>query len=170
MRDLPKPILCAVHGVAAGAGASLPMLADIALAAEDAKFSQAFIRIGLVPDTGATWLLPRLVGPARARALAMTGDAISGAEAAAMGLVWRAVPAERLMEEAHALAARLARLPAGALAETKRVLSASLDQSFDAQLDMERDVQSALGRAPDYAEGVAAFAAKRAPRFEGAPE
>ena len=95
---------------------------------------------------------------------------ITGAEAAAIGLVWRAVPADRLMQEAHALAARLARLPAGALAETKRVLQASLARTFDAQLDLERDVQAALGRAPDYAEGVAAFAAKRPARFSGAPE
>lgn len=170
MLALPKPILCAVHGVAAGAGASLPMLADITLAAEDAKFSQAFIRIGLIPDTGATWLLPRLVGPARARALAMTGDAITGSEAAAMGLIHRAVPADALMPEAHAFAARMARLPAGALAETKRTLQRALANTFDTQLDLERDTQAALGRAPDYAEGVAAFAGKRAARFEGAPE
>ncbi len=169
MRDLPKPVVCAVHGVAAGAGASLPMASDIAICAEDARLSLAFIRIGLIPDTGATWFLPRLVGPARARALAMLGDTVTGAEAAAMGLAWRAVPAASLMEEAHALAARLARLPARGLAETKRALQASETNGLDAQLDHERDVQAALGRSHDYAEGVAAFAAKRPARFEGAP-
>ena len=170
IRALPKPVVCAVHGIAAGAGASIAFASDITLAAEDAKFSQAFIRIGLIPDSGATWTLPRLVGPARARALAMLGDPVTGAEAAAMGLVFRAVPAASLMEEAHALCARLARLPARALAETKRVLDAAEANTLDAQLDLEAEVQTALGRSPDYAEGVAAFAAKRPARFEGAPE
>ncbi|MGG5817831.1 enoyl-CoA hydratase-related protein [Falsiroseomonas sp. HW251] len=170
IRALPKPVVCAVHGVAAGAGASVAFACDITLAAETAKFSQAFIKIGLVPDSGATWTLPRLVGPARARALAMLGDTITGSEAAAMGAVWRAVPEDKLMEEAEALCARLARLPAKALAETKRILDASEGNSLDAQLDLEAKVQLQLGRSHDYAEGVNAFAQKRAPRFEGAPE
>jgi 2-(1,2-epoxy-1,2-dihydrophenyl)acetyl-CoA isomerase len=170
IRGLDKPVVCAVHGVAAGAGASLAFACDITLAAEDARFTQAFIRIGLIPDSGATWTLTRLAGPARARALAMLGDPISGAEAAAMGLVWRAVPAATLMTDAEALCDRLARLPAGALAATKRALQAAERNGFDAQLDLEAQMQQALGRSADYAEGVAAFQQKRPARFEGAPE
>ncbi|MBX9596478.1 MAG: enoyl-CoA hydratase/isomerase family protein [Roseomonas sp.] len=170
LRGLPKPVVCAVQGVAAGAGASVALACDITLAAEDAKFSQAFIRIGLLPDSGATWMLPRLIGPARARALAMLGDTISGAEAASMGLVYRAVPAASLMAEAEALCARLARLPAEALAATKRVLDAAEGNTLEQQLALEAEVQRDLGRSPDYAEGVAAFQQKRPARFTGAPE
>lgn len=170
IRTLPKPVVCAVHGSAAGAGASIAFACDITLAAEDAKFSQAFMRIGLIPDSGATWTLPRLAGPARARAMAMLGDPITGAEAASIGMIWRAVPAASLMAEAEALCARLARLPAQALAATKRVLDAAEGNTLDAQLDLEAREQAALGRSHDYAEGVSAFAQKRAPKFEGAPE
>lgn len=170
LRNLPKPVVCAVQGSAAGAGASIALACDITLAAEDAKFAQAFIRIGLIPDSGATWLLPRLIGPARARALAMLGDPISGAEAAAMGMIHRAVPAVALMAEAEALCDRLARLPAGALAATKRVLDAAEQNSFVQQLALEATEQGRLGRAPDYAEGVGAFQQKRPARFKGAPE
>ena len=170
LRDLPKPVVCAVQGTAAGAGASVALACDITIAAEDARFAQAFIRIGLIPDSGATWTLPRLAGPARARAMAMLGDPITGAEAAAMGLIHRAVPAASLMSEADALCARLARLPAKALAATKRVLDAAEGNTLDQQLDLERDVQRDLGHSHDYAEGVAAFGQKRPARFEGAPE
>jgi 2-(1,2-epoxy-1,2-dihydrophenyl)acetyl-CoA isomerase len=170
IRALPKPVVCAVHGSAAGAGASVAFACDITLATETAKFSQAFIRIGLIPDSGATWMLPRLAGPARARAMAMLGDPITGAEAAAMGLIFRAVPEASLMAEAEALCAKLARLPAQALAATKRVLDAAEGNTLDAQLDLEATLQQELGRSHDYAEGVNAFAQKRAPRFEGAPE
>ena len=170
LRDLPKPVVCAVQGTAAGAGASVALACDITIAAEDARFAQAFIRIGLIPDSGATWTLPRLAGPARARAMAMLGDPITGAEAAAMGLIHRAVPAASLMSEADALCARLARLAAKALAATKRVLDAAEGNTLDQQLDLERDVQRDLGHSHDYAEGVAAFGQKRPARFEGAPE
>lgn len=170
IRSLPKPVVCAVQGTAAGAGASVAFACDITLAAEDARFAQAFVRIGLVPDSGATWTLPRLAGPQRARALAMLGDPITGAEAAGYGLVWRAVPAAALMEEAHALCARLARLPARALAATKRALDAAEGNGLDAQLALEAGLQGELGRGADYAEGVAAFQGKRPARFEGAPE
>jgi 2-(1,2-epoxy-1,2-dihydrophenyl)acetyl-CoA isomerase len=170
IREMEKPVVCAVHGSAAGAGASVALACDITLAAENAKFAQAFIRIGLIPDSGATWFLPRLVGPARARALAMLGEPITGAEAAAMGLIHRAVPEDQLMAEAEAVCAKLARLPAKALAATKRALDAAEGSTLDQQLALEAELQRALGRSRDYNEGVAAFAQKRAPRFEGAPE
>ncbi len=170
IRALPKPVVCAVHGVAAGAGASLALACDITLAAEDARFSQAFIRIGLVPDSGATWTLPRLAGPQRARALAMLGDQISGLEAANYGMVWRAVPAAALMEEAHALCARLARLPAQGLAAIKQALEAAEANTLDAQLRLEAKLLRGLGHSADFAEGVAAFQEKRPAQFEGAPE
>jgi 2-(1,2-epoxy-1,2-dihydrophenyl)acetyl-CoA isomerase len=170
IRACAKPVVCAVHGTAAGAGASIALACDITLAASDARFAQAFIRIGLIPDSGATWTLPRLAGPARARALAMLGDPITGEQAAAMGLIWRAVPAEALMAEAEAVAAKLARLPAAALAATKHALAAAEGNTLDAQLDLEAEMQRGLGRGHDYAEGVAAFQQKRAARFEGAPE
>jgi len=170
MRRLPKPVVCAVHGMAAGAGASIAFAADLTLAAEDARFIQAFVKIGLVPDSGATWTLPRLAGPQRARGLAMLGDPITGAEAAAWGLVWRAVPAAQLKEEAHALCARLARLPAQALAAIKQAMDAAEGQDLNASLALEADLQARLGRSEDYAEGVAAFQQKRAARFAGAPE
>ncbi|MBK1659195.1 enoyl-CoA hydratase-related protein [Paracraurococcus ruber] len=170
IRALPKPVVCAVQGTAAGAGASLAFACDITLAAEDARFAQAFIRIGLVPDSGATWTLPRLAGPQRARALAMLGDPITGTEAAQYGLVWRAVPAAALLEEAHALCARLARLPAEALSAIKQALDAAEGNSLDAQLALEARLQRGLGRSADFAEGVAAFQQKRPARFEGAPE
>ncbi|MDO9708148.1 enoyl-CoA hydratase-related protein [Paracraurococcus lichenis] len=170
IRSLPKPVVCAVQGMAAGAGASIALACDITLAAEDARFAQAFIKIGLVPDSGATWTLPRLAGPQRARALAMLGDPISGAEAAQYGLVWRAVPAAALAEEAHALCARLARLPAQALAAIKQALEAAEGNTLDAQLGLEARLQKDLGRSRDFAEGVAAFQQKRPARFEGAPE
>ena len=170
LRTLPKPVVCAVQGTAAGAGASVAFACDITLAAEDARFAQAFIRIGLVPDSGATWTLPRLAGPQRARALAMLGGPITGAEAAAWGLVWRAVPAAALADEAHALCARLAKLPARGLAAIKRALDAAEANTLEAQLALQAELQRDLGRSADYSEGVAAFQQKRPARLEGAPE
>ncbi|WP_372621136.1 enoyl-CoA hydratase-related protein [Falsiroseomonas sp.] len=170
IRGMEKPVVCAVHGMAAGAGASIAFACDITLAAENARFGQAFIRIGLIPDSGATWALPRLVGPARARAMAMLGEPITGTDAAAMGLIHRAVPEAELMTEAEALCAKLARLPAKALAATKRALDAAEGNTLDAQLELEARMQQELGRSHDYKEGVAAFQQKRPARFEGAPE
>jgi 2-(1,2-epoxy-1,2-dihydrophenyl)acetyl-CoA isomerase len=170
IRGLEKPVVCAVHGTAAGAGASIALACDITLAAEGARFAQAFIRIGLIPDSGATWMLTRLAGPARARALAMLGDPITGAEAASIGLIHRAVPEDRLMSEAEAVCEKLARLPAQALTAIKRALDAAEGNTLEQQLQLEARMQRELGRSHDYNEGVNAFVQKRPARFEGAPE
>ena len=165
MRALPKPIVCAVHGVAAGAGATLALACDIILAGETAQFLQAFIRIGLIPDAGGTWALPRLAGSAKARGLAMLGEPIGAAQAEAWGLIWRTVPDDALMAEAERTAAQLAGLPTHALGLIKRALNASEHNTLDQQLDLERDLQREAGYRPDFQEGVRAFLEKRAPRF-----
>ncbi len=170
MRALPKPIIAAVNGVAAGAGANLALAADIVIACESANFTQAFIRIGLMPDAGGTFLLPHLVGDARARGLAMLGDTITAAEAAAMGMIWRCVPDTGFAEAALTLAATLAAKPTQAIAAMKHAFNAAAVNSLDLQLDLERDLQRKLGRTPDFAEGVRAFSERRPPRFSGAPE
>lgn len=167
LRDMPKPAVCAVNGVAAGAGANIALACDIVLAAHSAKFIQAFARIGLVPDSGGTHTLPRLVGEARARALMLLGEPVEARQAEAWGMIWRAVPDEALMPEAEALAARLATQPTQGLALTKQALDASATNTLAAQLDLERDLQRQAGRTPDYAEGVRAFLEKRPPRFTG---
>lgn len=167
LRALPVPIVMAVNGVAAGAGMGFALAGDLILAARSARFIQAFVKIGLAPDAGSTYWLPRLVGPARARALAMTGDALSAEEAAAWGLIWKVVDDAALMGEARALAKRLAAGPTAALMLTKRLLNASLDNDLDAQLDLERDLQFQAGHTRDYVEGVSAFREKRPAKFEG---
>lgn len=167
MRALPKPIICAVNGTAAGAGVNLALAADMVIAAESASFTQAFIRIGLIPDAGGTWFLPRLLGDARARGLAMLGESISAAQASEWGLIWRCVEDAALMPAALAMAEDLAAKPAQALAAMKRAFDASTTNGLDAQLDLERDLQRELGRTPDFAEGVRAFSEKRPPRFAG---
>ena len=167
LRALEKPVVCAVNGVAAGAGANLALACDIVLAARSARFIQAFCRIGLVPDSGGTYFLPRLVGEARARALALTGEAVTAEQALAWGMVWQVIEDERLEAEASALARRLADGPTRGLGLIKRALNASLGNGLDAQLDLERDLQREAGATRDYREGVAAFLAKRPAVFRG---
>ncbi len=167
LRALEMPVIAAVNGVAAGAGMSLALAADITIAARSASFLQAFARIGLMPDAGSTWILPRLVGPARARGLALLAEKISAEQAEAWGLIWRVVDDDALMPEIGALAVRLAAAPTLALARIKRALDLAEENTLDEQLEQERRFQSELGRSADYREGVAAFFDKRPPAFAG---
>jgi 2-(1,2-epoxy-1,2-dihydrophenyl)acetyl-CoA isomerase len=166
VRTMPVPVVAAVNGVAAGAGANFALCCDFVLAARSASFIQAFSKIGLVPDCGGTWLLPRLVGRARALGLAMTGDKLPADEAERIGLIWRCVDDAALVAEATALAGRLAKLPSRALAETRRVLDAAMPMNFADAITLEADTQRELGRAHDSAEGIAAFKAKRPAVFK----
>ena len=165
LHALPIPVVAAVHGVAAGAGASLALACDIVLAARSARFVQAFVKIGLIPDAGGTWALPRLIGMARARGLALTGEPLTAEQAAEWGLIWKAVDDQALMHEAEALCAGFAKAPALALALIKKALNASLQNDLAAQLDLERNLQYRAGASTDYAEGVRAFIEKRTPQF-----
>jgi 2-(1,2-epoxy-1,2-dihydrophenyl)acetyl-CoA isomerase len=167
LRGLSKPVVCAVNGVAAGAGANLALACDLVLAAEEAPFVQAFAKIGLVPDTGGTFFIPRLVGPARAMALMMLGEKITARQAVDMGLIYQAYPAATLLEEATKLARHLATQPTYGLGLTKQLLNATWYNDLDAQLELEAESQGAAGRSADYAEGAAAFLAKRKPVFVG---
>jgi 2-(1,2-epoxy-1,2-dihydrophenyl)acetyl-CoA isomerase len=167
MRLLEQPIIGAINGVAAGAGASLAFACDIRIAAENASFLLAFGRIGLIPDSGATWFLPRLVGPAKAAEIALTGDALSAADAERFGLVARVVPSESLPDEARTLAVRLASGAPRAIALTKRALNRSWDATLEESLDYEAWLQGVAGATDDHREGLAAFVEKRPPRFSG---
>jgi 2-(1,2-epoxy-1,2-dihydrophenyl)acetyl-CoA isomerase len=167
LRALPKPIVCAVNGVAAGAGANIALACDIVLAARSASFVQSFARLGLVPDSGGTYFLPRLVGVARAMGLALLGDRISAEDAERWGLIWKAVDDARLLEEATAIARTLAEGPTKGYGLIKKAIYASAGNSLDAQLDLERDLQREAGFSADYREGVAAFIQKRKPSYKG---
>jgi 2-(1,2-epoxy-1,2-dihydrophenyl)acetyl-CoA isomerase len=167
LRALPFPVVAAVNGVAAGAGANIALACDIVLAAKSASFVQAFAKIGLVPDSGGTWFLPRLIGPARARALALTGEPLPAETAEAWGLIWKTFADIELMGEAHRLCTHFASAPTLGLALIKRALDASWGNDLDAQLDLEREFQREASLTPDYAEGVRAFLEKRTPVFTG---
>jgi 2-(1,2-epoxy-1,2-dihydrophenyl)acetyl-CoA isomerase len=167
MRSMPKPIVGAINGVAAGAGASLAMACDLRIASEAASFALAFGRVGLVPDSGATWFLPRLVGEAKAAEIALLGDPVLAAEAVRLGLVSKIVTADELATEARAVAARLAAGAPRAIALTKRALATTWARDLDAALEYEAHLQDLAGRTADHAEGMAAFLEKRPPRFSG---
>jgi 2-(1,2-epoxy-1,2-dihydrophenyl)acetyl-CoA isomerase len=167
IRAMAKPVVVAVNGVAAGAGANLALHGDIVLAGKSAKFIQSFAKIGLLPDSGGTWSLTHLLGEARAKGLAMLAEPLSADKAAEWGLIWKVVEDEVLQGEARMLAAHLASQPTGALAEIKQAIHQAATGTLDAQLDLERDAQRRLGYSDDYAEGVAAFMEKRVPNFTG---
>ena len=167
LRALPMPVIAAVNGVAAGAGANIALACDLVIAARSANFVQAFSKLGLVPDSGGTWFLPRLVGSARALGLTFLGEKLCAEQAESWGLIWRCVEDGELAGVVEALARQLAAAPTRGLARTKQAIHESWGRTLDQQLDIERDYQGELGRTADYAEGVAAFAAKRAPTFTG---
>jgi 2-(1,2-epoxy-1,2-dihydrophenyl)acetyl-CoA isomerase len=167
LRALPMPVVVGVNGVAAGAGANMALAGDIVIAAQSASFIQPFCRLGLLPDTGGTYVLPRLLGSARAMGLSMLGDKLPAQKAADWGLIWECVPDDLLAARLDELAAHFAQAPTKGLAYTKRALNESFGNGLDQQLDLERDLMRELGASDDYAEGVAAFLAKRAPVFKG---
>ena len=167
LRALPFPVIAAVNGVAAGAGCNLALACDIVVASLKANFIQSFARVGLIPDTGGTWFLPRLVGDARARGLALLAQDLPAEKAASWGLIWRAVDDEVLMHEAHRICEHFAMAPTQSLALIKSALNESVRNTLDAQLDLERDLQRLANSTPDYAEGVRAFMEKRRPNFTG---
>jgi 2-(1,2-epoxy-1,2-dihydrophenyl)acetyl-CoA isomerase len=167
LQALPKPVIAKVRGIAAGAGANLALGCDLVVAGRSASFLQAFVNIGLVPDSGGTWLLPRAVGSARALGLAMLGEKLPAETAERWGMIWKCVDDAALDAEVDALAAKLAKMPTRAIAAVKQAVRHAATADLDAQLDLERDLQSSLGASHDYSEGVTAFLQKRAPRFEG---
>ncbi len=167
LRAMPWPVVVGVNGVAAGAGANLALAGDIVIATESASFIQPFCRLGLLPDTGGTYFLPRLVGEARAKGLALLGDKLTATQAAQWGLIWECVADDAFADRLDALCTHFASAPTQGLAAAKQVIQASLGNSLDQQLDLERDTMRQLGKTADYAEGVEAFMNKRLPQFKG---
>ncbi len=167
IRSLRMPVVCAVNGVAAGAGANVALACDIVLAGRSARFIQAFVKIGLIPDAGGTWLLPRLAGDARARGMAMLGGPVLAEQALAWGMIWQVVDDSALVAEAQALAAQLATQPTAAIARMKQLFAVSGTHTLDQQLDLERETQRISGQGEDFAEGVRAFLEKRPAKFTG---
>lgn len=167
LTSMPQPVIARVNGVAAGAGANIALACDIVVAVKDAKFIQSFSALGLVPDSGGSWHLPRLVGQARALGLALTGEPLPAEKAAEWGLIWKAVDDDQLDAEVEAVATKLVALPPLGLAAIKQIIRSSWSRSLDEELDLQRDEMRRLGFTQDYREGVAAFLEKRPPHFVG---
>jgi 2-(1,2-epoxy-1,2-dihydrophenyl)acetyl-CoA isomerase len=167
LTTMEKPVICAVNGVAAGAGANIALACDIVIAARSASFIESFAKLGLIPDSGGTWHLPRLVGMARAKGLALLGPKVSAEQALAWGMIWQVVDDGQLMSTALELAEQMATQPTRGFAFTKQAFAASAANTLDAQLELEKELMRAAGRTHDYKEGVSAFLAKRAPVFKG---
>lgn len=167
LRAMRKPVVCAVNGVAAGAGANLALACDIVIAAKSAKFIQSFAKVGLIPDAGGSWTLPHLIGEARAKAIAMTATPVSATQAEQWGMIWKVVEDADLMSEARALALQLAEGPTFGLGLMKHAIQSAAEDSLDEHLELEADLQGQCGRSPDYAEGVSAFLQKRTASFTG---
>lgn len=165
--EMPKPVICAVNGVAAGAGANIALACDIVIAAKSASFIQAFCRLGLVPDSGGTWFLPRVVGRAQAMGLAMLGDKVTAEKAVQLGMIWQCVEDDMLQAEASKMAAHFATQPTYGLSLIKKAIHAAANNTLEQQLTLERDLQRLAGRSSDYKEGVQAFMQKRTPEFKG---
>ena len=167
IRNLEMPVICAVNGVAAGAGANIALACDLVFAAKSASFIQSFSKLGLIPDTGGSWILPRLLGTSRAMGLALLGDKLSAEQAAEWGLIWKVLDDEQLMPTVLEIAAQMAKGPTFGYAQTKKSIWQSSTNDFEAQLNLERDMMRACGNSDDYREGVAAFMEKRQPAFKG---
>ncbi|MDZ7807741.1 MAG: 2-(1,2-epoxy-1,2-dihydrophenyl)acetyl-CoA isomerase PaaG [Gracilimonas sp.] len=167
IRQLEKPVVCAVNGTAAGAGANIALACDIVIASEEAKFIQSFSQIGLIPDSGGTYILPRLIGLARATALTFLGEKVSAQEAVEMGMIWKSYPTSDFMKEAQAVASKLAKMPTRGFGLTKKGFNAGFSNNLEEQMKLEADLQAEAGKTHDYNEGVQAFLEKRKPEFKG---